>query len=99
MPLVRTPYMLVASQYDKFQLGENLLKKPVSAFEKAYESAFAARTTAVVKSLRSAWPANSTQNAVFSWACYNHAVSEETLGFDKLTCQNTTMHSALNQFL
>lgn len=102
MPLVRTPYLLVASQYDAFQLGWNVGHEPASAPEKAYAEAFAARTVALVRSLRAAWPASrQSPNAVYSWACYNHCTSLTGAGFntDKCGPLATTMDAALQQTL
>ncbi|CAE7536526.1 NOTUM [Symbiodinium pilosum] len=93
---------MVASQYDSFQLEKNLgHNPPFDVGEQRYAEGFAARTRKLTWSLRSAWPSSGWQNAVFSWACYEHATSLSRAGFDEHACgQNaTTLDSATLQFL
>lgn len=102
MPFIRTPYLLVASQFDSFQLGRNGVHgAPSSDTEWKYAEAFRDRTLTVLKSLRANWPKDATQqNAVFSWSCYSHCMSGSESGFNRDTCApgDTTMDSALQQF-
>jgi len=52
MPFLKTPYILYASQYDEFQLSENLCHgPPFSSGETAYADEFAALTRELVGSL------------------------------------------------
>merc|ERR1712107_752024 len=96
LPTLKTPYLLVASQYDSYQLGNNVGHKPGNDQEKAYAENFAKATRDLVQAVN----ASSTRTAVFSWACYNHCVSTSHSGFDRHTCDTgVTMHRALNQFL
>eukprot|EP00440_Ansanella_granifera_P054762 gb/GFBE01059367.1/.p1 GENE.gb/GFBE01059367.1/~~gb/GFBE01059367.1/.p1 ORF type:complete len:400 (+),score=85.60 gb/GFBE01059367.1/:1-1200(+) len=102
MPYVRTPYILVASQYDSYQLGVNgIPDAPNSDDQWKYALSFANRVVDIVKSLRAKWPANAThQNAVFSWSCHNHWTSVDEAGFNKKTCSpGSTMEGAVQQFL
>jgi len=103
MPHVRTPYFMVASQYDTYQLN-NLLKHSPPYPEEAlpYAESLAARTVSSLGELQ----ARSNNNAIFSWACSNHAVSMSHSGFDQLTCSDpenypaaATMDQAFAQFL
>lgn len=99
LPTVQTPYFLVASQNDAYQL-ENLMggHEPNTSAETVYAEKFAALTLGNIKSLYS----GKSGRGVFSWACYNHATSGLTDGFDKYTCsqpQVTTMEQALERYL
>ena len=74
MPFVKTPYLLIASQSDAYQLVNNIGHWPRNDAEKAYEADFAARTAQLMRSLHD----NCTTPlgcAVFSWNCASHAVS------------------------
>jgi len=55
LPFLRTPYMLIASQYDAFQLSANHISIPLSAAEAKYADNLASRTVAVLETLRSGW--------------------------------------------
>lgn len=103
MPHVQTPYIIVASQYDAFQLGMNNISLGTADDEAvAYAEDFANRTAEQMKSLRATWPSSAAkQNAVFSWACYDHASSLSERGFDEQTCgaNRTTLGMALKQYL
>jgi len=100
MPHVKTPYLLVASQYDSFQLSTNVGHRPRSPPEIAYAEDFAHKTQQLVNSLRSSWPQGAgMQNAVFSWACYSHATTCSHSGFDAQTCRGTTVDGAMRDFL
>lgn len=85
MPQVKTPYMLVAAEYDAFQLGRNKITPlRLTVAKRKYAEDFAAKTAALAKNLSSSWPANSTwPNAIYSRACYEHATSLSIAGFDK----------------
>lgn len=95
LPTLATPYFLVASQADEYQLGNNVGHKPESGKEKSYAQDFAAKTRDLIDSVRAASP----ENAVYSWQCYNHCVSTSHAGFDQLSCGESTMGEALQQFL
>uniref|UniRef100_A0A7S2VPS0 Uncharacterized protein n=1 Tax=Zooxanthella nutricula TaxID=1333877 RepID=A0A7S2VPS0_9DINO len=100
MPHVDTPYFLVASQYDSYQLTENVGHKPTTQAERAYAERFASQTLHAIESLRARWPSTARrQNAVFSWACYNHATTLSDRGFERDTCGGETIHAAVLQFL
>jgi len=100
MPHVRTPYLLVASQYDSYQLSQNVGHRPHTPAERKYAEEFARRTAALVKALRNAWPSEAQrQNAVFSWACYTHATTCSDSGFDRGTCNGATVDQAMREFL
>lgn len=95
LPTLTTPYFLVASQADGYQLGNYVGHKPRSDKEKAYAQDFAVKTRELLDSIK----ATSPGNAVFSWNCYNHYMSETDAGFDELTSAGSTMGEAFEQFL
>jgi len=74
LPFVRTPYVLSASQFDKFQLSYNEGgTPPYTGANLSYADAFQQVVRSVVLSL----PVESTQprSAVYSSACYKHCTS------------------------
>lgn len=98
MPFVKTPYMLVASQNDAYQLGNLVQHEPSTNADKAYAENFANLTVELLNTLKTISPAS----AMYSWACYNHMTSPSNAGFYKKTCDDRwplTMEAALEQFL
>merc|ERR1712127_1072539 len=98
LPTLATPYFLVASQADAYQLGNNVGHRPSSGDEKNYAESFATKTRDLLNSVK---PSSTSRNAVYSWQCYNHCVSTSDSGFNKMTCGSgsDTMNEALQQFL
>eukprot|EP00928_Gymnodinium_smaydae_P075263 TRINITY_DN5827_c0_g1_i2.p1 TRINITY_DN5827_c0_g1~~TRINITY_DN5827_c0_g1_i2.p1 ORF type:complete len:336 (+),score=27.84 TRINITY_DN5827_c0_g1_i2:238-1245(+) len=99
---VTTPYFLVASQYDTFQLRTNGIAYALKfEDEREYSSELAKRTLDVVKRLRAAWPRQGIQNAVFSWACFDHPYGNAATRSSKMTCGSSgyTIDAALKEFL
>jgi len=92
---------MVASQDDQFQIGQDMGgKEPTGTKALAYASRFANLT------LSHALAVQNSQRGIFSWACYNHAVSETDSGFNRKTAgdgvvgrQPATMNDALVAFL
>lgn len=102
MPHVKTPYLLIAAEYDQYQLGQNQISANPGLFKKLYAERFAAMTASFAKSLAKSWPANSTwSNAVYSRACYEHATSLTSSGYDEsfTIVDNTTLDAATIAFL
>lgn len=81
LPTLQTPYFLVASQYDAYQLANEIGSIPLSSKEKAYADGFAKATRALGKQL-----ADKSGVAVYSWSCFNHMVSVTDKGFNHRTC-------------
>merc|ERR1711953_1315275 len=75
----KTPYMVVGSQDDLYQLKYNLGRLPffMTSGERAYAEDFARRTANFMKALQSD---GHVHRATFSWACFNHALSTTPLG-------------------
>merc|ERR1711865_724058 len=92
--------MIVASQYDSFQLGMNKIRQIFpSTAEKKYAAVLANRTSTLMKTLKENWsPTAARPNAVLSWACYDHASSLSHRGFNEQTCQHTTLDAAFAQY-
>eukprot|EP01062_Namystynia_karyoxenos_P084531 TRINITY_DN996_c0_g1_i1.p1 TRINITY_DN996_c0_g1~~TRINITY_DN996_c0_g1_i1.p1 ORF type:complete len:413 (+),score=79.61 TRINITY_DN996_c0_g1_i1:82-1239(+) len=91
LPSVQTPYFVVASQYDSFQLGENVGHKPGTAAEQSYAESFAASTRSAMQGL-----VEGGQGRVggLSWACYSHSVSTSQKGYSQDSCGGQTMEAA-----
>lgn len=100
MPHLRTPYFLIASQNDKFQLDKRIGHTPSSPKELEYAEDLAHRTRAFVKLLRQSWPVDAVrQNAVFSWACFDHASTMLYNGFRTQSCQGDTVADAFSEYM
>lgn len=93
MPFVKSRYLLVASQYDQFQLGSYIGHKPVTPKELDFAAQFGRRTLAVVENLVS------DRHAVLSWACYNHMLSLSDRFSKDATEDGVTLMNATEQFL
>jgi hypothetical protein len=96
LPTLQTPYFVVASQYDSYQLGSAVGHEPKEAEELQYANEFAAATRQLVSELTS-----KDGVVAFSWACYNHCVSTNTSGFNSHTCDpdGSTMDGAFKKYL
>lgn len=100
MPYIQTPYLLVASQFDSFQLEQNVGHMPTTLGEQKYAETFAHATETLMISLRANWPASALrQNAVYSWACYDHAMSCRDAGYNVGNINGATLDAAMLQFL
>jgi len=91
VPILKTPFLVVASQYDRFGLG--------NAMNEGVRERFAKRTRRVLTSL----PPNA---AVFSTTCFNHAQSENvhfnvesvSVGSGTRRTMNSTLYLTLQAF-
>ena len=99
------PYLLIASQYDAYQLSGNTQQNPPYLGPDHdqvtnYGVSFANQTRALLTTLvETAQNPQGKTLAVFSWACYNHAVAE-TISFSTLTTETgVTQQDALKAFL
>jgi len=104
MPFLQTPYFLIASQYDSFQLGTNMGQSPpFDSLAEAYANSFGAKTQSLLLSLASASnggiPSTNPRRAVYSWTCYNHAVSQSDQFFSAFTSGGVSQAAALATFL
>lgn len=109
LPLVVTPYFLVASQFDSFQLVKNIgHKPPFSDKEEEYAVEFAKITSSIVDKLQRTWrPSTLTgdvQIGASSPACFSHSISLTKEGFamdyvGRYFATSTSMEKGLNEFL
>ena len=100
MPFVTTPYMMVASQADAFQMGEDIGHIPRNAQELAYWQVFADCThgnaSRLVAPGTAAAAAGST---VFSMNCYSHSTSMSDYGMSGMNVHGWRMMDALAAFM
>ena len=101
MPFLKTPYFISASQDDLFQILEDVGHAPITKRAVDYANRFANLTRQLVLHLHQE---NSVEHAVFSWGCFNHAVSMSNEGFNVWTSGEppdvaSTMNDALVAFL
>jgi hypothetical protein len=101
MPFLQTPYFISASQDDLFQIYEDIGHAPIKPNEIEYASTFANLTRATLLNLHAS---NPSSHAVFSWACFNHAVSMSEDGFNVWKSgedpnMSSTMNDGLVRFL
>ncbi len=100
MPFVRLPFLLVASQYDSYQLSLDTNSEPPypEAPLQAYVDSFGASTQQHLLQLRDGFEARSAR-AFLSWTCYNHDVCESD-GFHTVhSVHGPTQREALVAFL
>mmetsp|Transcript_63070 Transcript_63070/g.167670 ORF Transcript_63070/g.167670 Transcript_63070/m.167670 type:complete len:759 (-) Transcript_63070:104-2380(-) len=93
LPSVETPYLLVASQYDEFQLSAYVGHRPRGREETAYAKRLAHETVAVL------WELISPDRVLLSWACWSHMLSTQDRFSEDLCRQRVTMLDAVEQFL
>ena len=101
MPFVRTPYIISASQNDLFQTYEDIGHPPMSNKDYQYMLHFANVTKTEMLQLNAM---NPQAHAVFSWGCFNHAVSMTNDGFNVWKAGESpdvasTMNDAVVEFL
>ena len=95
LPTITTPYLLMATQYDRFQLGNNIGRAiPTDVASVAYAEHWAARYQQLSRVL-----ASHKGRAVMSWACYNHAISLSDDGFRGVNVHGVSMQDALVEFV
>lgn len=101
--LTSLPFLLIAGQFDSYQLSNNLQASPPywDQAQVDFAKTFAQYTTGNFTSLiathqRSSQPLS---RGYLSWACYNHAVSESSLFSTVATIDGTTIQLALTAFL
>jgi hypothetical protein len=98
--MLRTPYFLAASQYDQYFLSNHLEFNNVStsllptlAANFSYADEFAAAIRRLVSELSAM-----SGVGLYSWACYNHAVSGDNR-FNSLACGSVTMDVAFKEYM
>jgi hypothetical protein len=100
MEFLTVPFFLVASQYDSYQLELNLdgVKPPYTMKDEIeFADNFANKTRSVLRSINS--KANSTAKGIYSWSCYNHAVSNKLSFAIGTTLDGVTLREAFSEFL
>merc|ERR1712196_262202 len=95
LPTLQTPYFVVASQADSYQLGNEVGRTPSSDGEVQYANEFAAATRELGSQL-----SKMDRVGVYSWACYNHCVSTSDSGYNSHTCDpdGTAMDGAFKKY-
>jgi len=109
MPFVKTPYFMVASQNDRFQLSRALAKSttqfveyleaPVPPAWSSSQDALIGRMAAATREGLQGLQAGVQQSAVFSWACFTHDDGNTAAGFVEGRAAGSTMEGALLSFL
>ncbi len=97
VPFLRLPYVMFASQYDSYQLSNNIGENPESSGHYStsamddYAAAFADSTRSLLYPL-------TDKALIHSWACYNHAVSL-TSGYYSITVNGISQNDAVNALI
>mmetsp|Transcript_136884 Transcript_136884/g.381578 ORF Transcript_136884/g.381578 Transcript_136884/m.381578 type:complete len:423 (+) Transcript_136884:94-1362(+) len=100
MPFLGMPYLLVAAQYDSFQLSNNIGVVTDQKTIDYYVDEFSNRTVSLVRDLTARWSKSAArQNAVYSPACFTHARTGTSEGFSLEQINGVTIENALDQFL
>jgi O-palmitoleoyl-L-serine hydrolase len=100
MPFLQTPYLLIASHYDSYQLSMNLGANPVDGrYETAamddYAALFARRTKALLTELSQTASMNG-RALIHSWGCYNHCTSGG-MGYYAFSSNGITQYNATEE--
>lgn len=96
MPFVSPPHLLISSEFDSFQLGEDGLSIPFDEKANEYADSFGAKMHSVFLNLTEI-PA---QNAsLYSQPCYNHAISMSSKYFTSSTRSGVTLDDAVAIFM
>ena len=105
MPFLETPYLMVASQFDGWQISNEVLgyngivpEPTLDAAELAYVDALANDTLSLVSALPTK-KVSDPKSSIFSIACYSHHVSEKTKFATEKTDTNISQADALFWFL
>jgi hypothetical protein len=102
MPFLQTPYLMVAAQFDGWQLShlvkgyDGIAKEPeFSPEETMYVETFGAQTKALSKTLPSAMGTG----LIYSAACYNHHISEKSDFWEVTTSNGQSQKDALEKLM
>lgn len=96
LPFLRTPYFMVAFQYDLFQLNQNCgesFATLCSSEVEEYAEGLRTRTLQMLDTIAS------PDHAIFSPACVSHDVALKQSGFKEMTSAGVTMEDALVGYL
>jgi hypothetical protein len=103
MPHVKTPYLMVAAQFDGWQLShlvedyQGIDSSPSFTDEQtAYVEVFGSKTTALAQTLPSAV---TSRAIVYSTACYNHHISEKSNFWTVTTSDGLSQNDAVHMLL
>ena len=100
MPFQKTPYMMVASQADAFQLGEDIGHIPTTTQEFAYAQRFADYTHGnASKLIASGTVGAAAGSTVFSMNCHSHSTSLSDHGMSGMNVGGWRMMDALASFV
>jgi len=97
LPFMRTPYMMIASQFDWYQLWKlmGISHQPRTSRELEYTAEFAEHTRNGMLKLADNAP---TGSVFYSMACYSHATSQQSQFYTTMS-NGVTMSQALARFL
>lgn len=102
LPAIEVPYLLMATQYDRFQLSNNVggkLGPDATADPPPQAYSYAERWAGVYRALARNLTRGGSGRAVLSWACYNHAISLTDAGFRGANVGGVTMQDATLRLL
>jgi O-palmitoleoyl-L-serine hydrolase len=100
MPFLQTPYVLIASHFDSYQLNKNLGADPIdgkyaNSDMDDYAADFAVKTKQSLLELYDNAPTNLPQGPalIHSWGCYNHDKSQSS-GYYAYSSNGVTQYDA-----
>jgi len=101
IPFIKTPYFMVMSQYDSYQLTLNLNKSPPYSNSEYYDYAnqFAKLMRDKIEEYSKLVSSSGARNAYYSWSCYNHACSLSNCFSDGDKILGMTIKEAYSQFV
>lgn len=101
MPFMKTPYVLIASNFDQYQLPYDIGMDPVNGtYTEDSANDYAMNWSNLTKSLLTDLSKYSyaTNSYIHSWSCYNHDVSE-TSRYYQCTANGITQRIAVEKLL
>ena len=102
MPFVDNPYFMIASQYDSYQLDNNIQESAENYDDNMmdYAAKFGALDRDDLRSLTTAIESKFGGGyGLYSWACYNHAVASSSLFYESTTSDGISQKEAFEEFL
>jgi hypothetical protein len=101
MPFLKTSFVLVASQFDSYQLGMNINEVPINGSfsdvrTNVYALKWSEKTSILLQDLSRLRNStcNDGKNYILSWRCYNHAGTTSSI-FYTLNAEGVTQNQAL----
>lgn len=100
MPFIKTPYFLLDSPHDSYQVDLRMGGYPQGSAELSYALNYAEQKKSFMRQLHANQPQGaSRQNAIYGWNCYKHAMTLQDQGWNQQNVRGITPSLAFRIFL